>query len=110
MLIKAITKAWYRHFDSFIRSKKYARSYYDPCVYYSKLPSGEYICLLLYAYDMLITFKDRSVFDKLKKDLPFKFKMKDLGKTKKVLVMDFERDRKGHKISLMQNRYLKKVL
>ena len=59
---------------------------------------------------MLITFKGRSVFDKLKKDLPYKFEMKDLGKTKKVLVMDFERDRKGHKISLMQNRYLKKVL
>jgi len=38
-------------------------------VYYNKLPSGEYIYLLLYVDDMLIAFKNRSVIDKLEKHL-----------------------------------------
>ena len=42
---------WYKRFDSFIRSKKYTRNHYDPCVYCNMLPSGEYIYLLLYVDD-----------------------------------------------------------
>ena len=58
---------------------------------------------------MLITSKSRSAIDKLKKDLSFEFEMKDQGETKKVLSIEIERDRKGGLVSLMQNRYLKKV-
>jgi len=53
-------------------------------VYYNKLPSGEYIYLLLYVDDMLITSKSRSAIDKLNKDLSSKFEMK----AKKVLGME----------------------
>ena len=60
-------------------------------VYYNKLAGGEYIYLLLCVDDMLIVSKSRSVFDKLKKDLFFEFKMKDLGEAKKVLGMKIER-------------------
>ena len=56
-------------------------------MYYNKLPSGEYIYLLLYVDDMLITSKSKSAIDKLKKDLYFEFEMKDLGEVKKVLGM-----------------------
>ena len=59
---------------------------------------------------MLITFKSRSAIDKMKKDLSFKFKMKDLGEAKKVLGTEIERDRNGGKVSLTQKEYLKKVL
>ena len=68
----------------------------------NKLPGGEYIYLLLYADDMLIASKSRSIIDKLKKDLSFKFEMKDLGEAKKVLGMEIERDRKSGKVSLTQ--------
>ena len=59
---------------------------------------------------MLIASKNRSIIDKLKKDLSFEFEMKDLGKGKKVLGMKIESDRKGGKVSLTQEGYLKKVL
>jgi len=59
---------------------------------------------------MLIVSKSRSAINKLKKDLSFKFEMKDLGEEKKVLSMEVKRDWKGGKISLIQNGYLKKVL
>ena len=52
-------------------------------VCYNKLPSGEYIYLLLYEDDMLIASKSRSAIDKLKKDLSSKFEMKDLGEAKR---------------------------
>jgi len=86
--LKQSPKQWYMHFDSFIRGKKYTQSYYDPCVYYNKLLSGEYIYLLLYVDDKLIIFKSRSAIDKMKKDLTSELKMKDLGETKKVLDME----------------------
>ena len=71
-------------------------------VCYNKLPGGEYIYLLLYVKDMLIASKGKSVIDKLKKDLPFEFEMKDLGEAKKVLGMEIERDRRSGKVSLTQ--------
>ena len=77
---------------------------------YNKLPDEEYIYLLLYVDDILITSKSRSAIDKLKKDLSSEFKMKDLGESKKVLGMKIERDRRSGKISLTQKGYLQKVL
>ena len=52
-------------------------------MYYNKLPSREYIYLLMYVDDMLIASKSRSIIDKLKKDLSFEFEMKDLGEGKR---------------------------
>jgi len=52
--LKRSPRQWYKRFDSFIRGKRYTRSHSDPCVYYNKLPGGEYIYLLLYVDDILI--------------------------------------------------------
>ena len=58
---------------------------------------------------MLIASKNRFAINKLKKDLSFKFEMKDLAEEKKVLSMEIKRNWKGGKISLIQKGYLKKV-
>jgi len=108
--LKQPLRQWYKRFDSFIRGKRYTRSHYNSCVYYNKLPGGEYIYLLLYIDDMLIASKSRSTIDKLKKGLSFEFEMKDLGEAKKVLGMEIERDRRSNNVSLTQKEYLKKVL
>ena len=108
--LKQLLRQWYKHFDSFIREKRYTQSHYDQCGYYNKLPDGEYIYLLLYVNDMLITSKSRSAIDKLKKDLSSEFEMKDLSEVKKVLGMEIEWNWKDDKVSLTQNGYLKKVL
>ena len=65
--LKQFSRKWYKHFDSYIRGKRYIRSYYDPCVYYNKLSGREYIYLLLYVDDMLIASKSRPTIDKLKR-------------------------------------------
>ena len=85
--LKQSPRQWYKRFDSFIRGKRYTRSHYDPCVYYNKLPTGEYIYLLLYVDDMLIALKSRSAIDTLKRDLSSEFEMEDHGEARKVLGM-----------------------
>ena len=81
--LKQSPRQWYKCFDSFIRGKRYTRSHYDPCVYYNKLPRGEYIYLLLYVDDMLIASKIRSAIDELKNDLSSEFEMKDLDEVRR---------------------------
>jgi len=83
------------------------RSLYDPCVYFRKLPSGEYIYLLLYVDDMLIASKNRSSIYKLKVQLSFEFEMKDLREDKRT---EIDRDRVKGRVSLTQKAYLQKVL
>jgi len=63
------------------------RNLYDPCFYFRKLPSGEYIYLLLYVDDMLMATKNRSSIDKLNAELSCEFKMKILGEAKRILGM-----------------------
>ena len=48
-------------------------------MYYNKLPTWEYIYLLLYIDDMLIASRSRSAIDALKRDLSSEFEMKSLG-------------------------------
>ena len=59
---------------------------------------------------MFIASKSRSAIGKLKKQLSFKFEMKDLGKAKMVLGMEIERNQKNGKVCLIQKGYLQKVL
>jgi len=97
--LKQFPKQWYKRFNSFIRGKKYTSSHYDPCVYYNKLPGGEYIYLPVYVHDMFIASKSRYTIGKLKKDLSSEFEMKNLGEAKKVLSMEIERDQRSGKVS-----------
>ena len=91
--LKQSLRQWYKRFDKFIISCAYTRSLYDPCVYFHKLPSGEYIYLLLYVDNILIASTNRSSIDKLKVQLSSEFEMKDLGEAQGTLDMEIERDK-----------------
>ena len=108
--LKQSLREWNKNFNSFIRGKRYTRSDYDLCVYYNKLPTGEYIYLLFYADDILIASKSRSAIDTLKRDLSSEFEMKDLGEAKKMLGIEITRDRRSGKVSLTRKGYLQNVL
>jgi len=41
--LKQSPRQWYKRFDKFMIGYGYTRSLYDPCVYFRKLPIGEYI-------------------------------------------------------------------
>ena len=108
--LKQAPRQWYKRFDKFMMGCGYTRSLFDPCLYFHKQQSGEYIYLLLYVDDMLIASKNKSSIDKLKLQLSSEFEMKDLREAKRILDIKIKRDRVKGKVSLTQKAYLQKVL
>lgn len=82
----------------------------DPCVYFKKLPSGEFFILLLCVDDMLVASTSKRIVNELKQKLASKFAMKDLGAAKKILGMTITKDRKKREITLSQKQYIDKVV
>ena len=64
---------------------KYNRCEYDSCVYFKQSNAPTY--LLLYVDDMLIAARNKTHVQKLKAQLKKKFDKKNVGETKKILVM-----------------------
>jgi Reverse transcriptase (RNA-dependent DNA polymerase) len=64
--LKQSPRQWYKKFDSFMVSLNFSRSNYDNYVYLKKLDGGDYIYLLLYVDDMLITTTNMGEIKKLK--------------------------------------------
>ena len=59
---------------------------------------------------MLIVGSNMKDINVLKRKLAKSFAMKDLGASKKILVMRITRDMKNHKLALSQSEYIEKVL
>nr|GEZ73948.1 retrovirus-related Pol polyprotein from transposon TNT 1-94 [Tanacetum cinerariifolium] len=108
-------RQWYRRFDEYILSNEFKRSSYDIYVYYRSYAPGEYIYLLLYVDDMLITCKSKAEIGSTKSLLKREFDMKDLGEAKKILGMEIVRDRsrkilRVSQFGVSQFGYVSKIL
>jgi hypothetical protein len=88
---------WYQKFDTYILSFGFLRSKVDHCLY-SKEESGRFIYVYLYVNDMLLIGNNMDAIKEVKKYLPSKFNMKDLGASNFILGMDIKRDRATRKI------------
>uniref|UniRef100_A0A803NMB7 Reverse transcriptase Ty1/copia-type domain-containing protein n=1 Tax=Cannabis sativa TaxID=3483 RepID=A0A803NMB7_CANSA len=80
------------------------------CLYYKDLDTPNIIFLLLYVDDMMIISKDKPKVRTIKEKLNFEFEMKDLGHVRKILGIEFLRDRKKGKLMLTQRRYIDKMI
>lgn len=70
----------------------------DPCVYVKQFHDGNFIILLLYVDDMLITGQDIAMIRRLKEELSKSFDMKNFGPTKQILGMEIFHNRKTRKL------------
>lgn len=107
--LKQAPRQWYIKFDQFMAKHNFTRCKSDPCVYYKKLSSGEFVILLLYVDDMLVGGTSQ-IIQKLKQQLAARFSMKDLGVAKKILGMTITRDRQKKVKTLSQKSYIDKVV
>ncbi|KAE8722786.1 AMP-dependent synthetase and ligase family protein isoform 2 [Hibiscus syriacus] len=82
----------------------------DPCVYFKRSGDNDFVILLLYVDDMLVTGPNKDHIEDLKAQLAREFEMKDLGSANKILEMQIHRDKSNRKIWLSQKNYLKKIL
>ena len=85
--LKQAPRCWYKRFDSFILSLGYNRLGSDPCAYYKKFGIDDFIILLLYVDDMLVSGPNKDRIRELKAQLAREFEMKDLGPANKILGM-----------------------
>ncbi|GJV17432.1 retrotransposon protein, putative, ty1-copia subclass [Tanacetum coccineum] len=108
--LKKSPRQWYRRFDEYMLSNGFKRSSYDSCVYYRSYAPGEYIYLLLYVDDMLISCKSKAEIGSTKSLLKKEFDMKELGEAKKILGMEIIRDRSHKILRVSQSGYVSKIL
>eukprot|EP01018_Ginkgo_biloba_P007114 Gb_02705 [translate_table: standard] len=107
--LKQAPRKWYLKFDRFMTEQGYSRCHSDHCVYFKRLDNDNYIILLLYVDDMLVSGSNMQDINVLKIKLANSFVMKDLGATKKILCMRIIRDRKNYKLTLSRVNYMSKV-
>ncbi|GJV59921.1 retrotransposon protein, putative, ty1-copia subclass [Tanacetum coccineum] len=108
--LKQSPRQWYRRFDDHMLSNGFKRSSYDNCVYYRIYAPGEYIDLLLYVDDMLISCKSKAEIRSTKYLIKKEFDMKELEEGKKILGMEIIRDRSRKILRVSQSRYVSKIL
>ncbi|KAK9137192.1 hypothetical protein Sjap_007786 [Stephania japonica] len=80
--LKQTPRCWYKRFDSFIMSLGYNGLNADPCAYCKRFGNNDFIVLLLYVDDMLVSGPNKDRIQELKAQLAREFEMKDLGPKK----------------------------
>ena len=108
--LKQAPHQWYKRFDSFMLEHGFRRLEVDHCVYIKMYDQERFIILLLYVDDILVVGHDKSMINKLKKDLGSQFAMKDLGQAQQILGMRIIRDTNNKRLWFLQERYIEKVL
>ena len=88
----------------------YNRLSSNHCAYYKRFEDNDFIILLLYVDDMLLTGPNKDRVQELKAQLAREFEIKDLEPVNKILGMQIHQNRNNRKIWLSQKNYLKKVL
>lgn len=92
--LKQSPRQWYKRFDSFVLTIGFQRSKFDHCLYFQHNETdNNYLFLLLYVDDMLLVGSSPKSINNIKTDLSGEFDMKDLGKAKRILGMEIERNR-----------------
>lgn len=105
--LKQAPRQW--NFNAFIIAQQFIVGKYDACVYYKQCSNGDYIYLLLYVDDMLISCKNKDEVSRLKSGVSYEFEKKDLGPLRKFWEWKLK-ERKNRKLHLTQSGHLKKVI
>lgn len=107
--LKQARRQWYKKFDNFMHRGGYSRCNADHCCYFKRC-SSDYIILLLYVDDMLVSGTSLQEVENLKKQLSSEFAVKDLGEAKQILGMRIIRDIANGVLMLSQADYIERVL
>lgn len=75
---------------------------------YTKENQNEKVIILIWVDDIIIAASNEATLKNVKKMLTERFKMKDLGKLKHFLAIDF--DQKEGQVKMSQTRYVNKIL
>jgi len=81
--LKQASRAWYTTLHVFLTAKGLKRSRVDPCLYY-----GDGMIIFVYVDDLVIAGKNDERVESISQEFKNHFRMKDLGKPRKLLGLD----------------------
>ena len=97
--MKQSSRAWFSRFSSVVQEFDMIRSATDHSVFYHHSSIGQFIYLIVYVDDIIITGSDHDGIQKLKQHLFSHFQTKDLGKLKYFLGIEVAQSNSGVVIS-----------
>jgi hypothetical protein len=95
--LKQSPRMWYQKFDTYILSLGFVRRKVDHYIY-SKEEGGCFIYVALYVDHTLLIGNNMNAIKEVKRQLSFKFDMKDLSAMNCIMRMEIKRDRSVRKL------------
>ena len=106
--LKQSGRNWNKMLHDFLSENGFIQNPADHCVYSRETSNGEKIILIIWVDDLIIAGSGSQTIQNVKELLGSKFKMKDLGKLKNFLGIDFTQI--DGEIKMNQKRYITKIL
>ena len=100
--LKQAPKQWNLKLTKALIDMRFLQSHYDYSLFTKKVEK-ELLVILVYVDDLLITGSSLKLIQQVRKDLQYRFKMKDLGELKYFLRIEFSRNADG--ILMNQRKY-----
>ncbi|XP_066542004.1 uncharacterized protein [Hoplias malabaricus] len=105
--LKQSGRNWNRMLHEYLSENNFVQNPADHCVY-TRMTENEKVILIIWVDDLLIGASDVKALTMVKEMLTAKFKMKDLGKLKHFIGIDF--DQSEGCVRMSQNRYVERIL
>jgi hypothetical protein len=93
--LKQASRMWYKTLKGFLESKGLKQSEVDPCIYFS-----DGMIIFVYVDDIIISADSAEKMQNLSQEFQKQFKMKDIGKPKRILGFDLHEIENGNGIHL----------
>lgn len=105
--LKQSGRNWNAMLHSYLIRNDFTQNPADHCVY-TKEKHDEKVILIIWVDDLIIAASNESILTNVKTMLTEKFKMKDLGRLRRFLGIDFEQTE--GQVVMSQKRYVNKIL
>lgn len=106
--LKQSLRAWFERFGNVVRRHGFLQSQADHTLFFKHSTKGKITILIVYIDEIIMTRDDLFEINKLKNKLEAKFDIKDLGKLRYFLGMEFARSKEG--IFINQRKYILDLL
>ncbi|KAE9014700.1 hypothetical protein PF011_g7939 [Phytophthora fragariae] len=106
---KQASRVWNETIDEHLKSMGFEPADADPCVYTSG--EGEDECIVcLYVDDMLTASRQKAVIASVKAGIAEKFRIKDLGRARFILGIEFDYDMERRTLGISQKAYTESII
>ena len=102
--LKQSPRTWFGRFSFVVQEFGMTRSTSDHSIFYHHTSLGQYIYLIVYVDDIVITSSDQDGIRKLKQHLFSHFQTKDLGKLKYFMGIEIIQSKSG--VIMSQRKYV----